>query len=470
MPYKKIGDAMLLSQYCVIVPDYPSHGQHVVYHTGTQALVLLDATVLSYLNQDLPLEILTAKKKWEYQKMLPELHHMGILVKDRQEDADYIHSFFQQLKHQRIRKTWPVTILTTDACNFHCKYCFEENARRNMGMDLDVQNDTLDFIKKKMRADQYESLYVTFYGGEPLLKPTVLTHLAANLHHWSTTEGLTFKFMLQTNGYLLRPNLVRSLISLGLDQVRISLDGPREVHDARRPLRSGGRTFDTIIKNISDCMEWIKIGISVCYDQDSLSDIDDLLSYLKQRNILPYLGRFLFSPIHPRLAPSGKTNPIQHQDCMLDYQDSHLVQSISAIQALLEKYDVDPGRKGLAISACPLMREKGGVTIDPSGAMYKCNSMIGFSQFSVGHVKDAQWNQRADYFLSLDPWRSCALECPYVPICGGGCRMCAYYKHKDLKAPDCHRDYLDQMVPEFIKAEFDRLTAQPPGGKPAIEQ
>ncbi|MCD4780169.1 MAG: radical SAM protein [Candidatus Omnitrophica bacterium] len=451
---------MLLSKYCVIVPDYPYKGQHVVFHTGTQALVLLDSQALSYLKNEIRLNTLPPKKQIEYQKMLPELRQMGILVKDQQEDAAYLESFFDQLKRQRIRKTWPVTILTTDACNFQCVYCFEENARRNIAMNLEVQTDTLAFIKNRMTSDKYERLYVTFYGGEPLLKPAVITHLASNLKNWSKKAGVVFEFMLQTNGYLLSPNLVRSLIPLGLDQVRVSLDGPRDVHDARRPLRSGGRTFDTIIKNILASMDSIKICVSVCYEKDHLQDIDALLSFLKQKNMLHQLGRFIFSPIHPRLGTPEDKNRIQHFDCMINYQDANLVQSISVIRDILKTYDVDDSRKGLAISACPLMREKGGLTIDPCGYIYKCNSMIGFSKFSVGQVKDAQFNPRADYFVSLDPWRSCPNDCPYLPLCGGGCRMSAYFKYKDFKELDCHRDYLDQMIPVFIKEEYTRLTTE----------
>ena len=43
---------------------------------------------------------------------------------------------------------------------------------------------------------------------------------------------------------------------------------------------------------------------------------------------------------------------------------------------------------GLAINACPLIMQDGGVTIDPKGLIYKCNSLVGYPEFSIGNVQN----------------------------------------------------------------------------------
>ena len=108
----------------------------------------------------------------------------------------------------------------------------------------------MEWIKSQIIKLGYRSLYLNFYGGEPLLNQPVLEYLAGSMKAWCESRGIGFKFMVQTNGYLLTTELVERFLDLGLKQVRVSVDGVGEDHDKNRPLRGGGGTFDVIMDNI----------------------------------------------------------------------------------------------------------------------------------------------------------------------------------------------------------------------------
>src|SRR5207249_3797986 len=112
----------------------------------------------------------------------------------------------------------------------------------------------------------YRELYITFYGGEPLLNKPGLEYIASHMKEWCENRGISFKFMLQTNGFLMTPELIDQYLKLGLSSVRISVDGVDGDHDRFRPLRGGGKTFATVVRNIAACADKVKIGISTGYD------------------------------------------------------------------------------------------------------------------------------------------------------------------------------------------------------------
>jgi uncharacterized protein len=101
--------------------------------------------------------------------------------------------------------------------------------------------------------------------------------------------------------------------------------------------------------------------------------------------------------------------------------------------------------------------QDGGVTIDPKGLIYKCNSLLGYPEFSVGDVRNEDFNEKQQDFLNIDAWDKCPPDCPYVPMCQGGCRLFSYLEHSNFSSLSCKREYFDRISPELIKLEYERL-------------
>jgi uncharacterized protein len=448
---------MQLSCHNIIVDDHPAPGEYLLYNTRTQALVKVENQLMGLLKQlDRPGSL---SLRFQYAQELEQLYEMGFIVENKWDDVKRLVSFLGDLKYKKISDMFSVTVLTTMACNFKCTYCFEENARKPVAMDRRTCDATLDWIKGRVSRLDYARLFVTFYGGEPLLNEEALEYVATDLRDWCRARGIGFRFMIQTNGYLMTRERVEKYLPLGLSDVRISLDGVDEEHDRKRPLRGGSGTFAQIMKNIVDNAAKVRIGISVSYDKDGVGHVARLLDHLDGIGILPQLGRFLFSPVHASLGPLSNPEKIRGAACLMNYTDVELLKSVTEINRLMEAKGLSVQR-GLPVSTCPLGCDHGGFSIDPEGRLYACNSMLGYPEFSVGDVFQNRFNDKRREFLNMDVGLGCPVDCRYLPVCNGGCRLMAFVEHGRFDRPYCKAGYLDRMAPELVKKEYNALCRQ----------
>src|SRR5690606_20137919 len=133
--------------------------------------------------------------------------------------------------------TLGLTICPTLNCNFRCTYCYQHHLKGVMRAD--VRNRIAAYVAA---SDGLQDLHVTWFGGEPLLAMTVVEGLSerflAGPHRYSAS--------IVTNGSRLTPAHSRRLVELNVTRAQITLDGPRDLHDQRRPLAGGAPTFDAI--------------------------------------------------------------------------------------------------------------------------------------------------------------------------------------------------------------------------------
>lgn len=92
-------------------------------------------------------------------------------------------------------------------------------------------------------------LNVAFLGGEPLVNRKVLQATTRRAAALAEAKGQTFTFSITTNGTLLTAQDAEFFEEFGF-AVTISLDGPREVHDAQRSFKSGQGSFDRIVERL----------------------------------------------------------------------------------------------------------------------------------------------------------------------------------------------------------------------------
>jgi len=444
---------MQFSFHTITIPDYPNPREYLLYNTRSQAMVKINHELKDLIDHFGHPDYFALR--FQYADDIVKLHTMGILAESEAEDLSRLKSHMDQVKNAVDTKVFIVTILTTYACNFKCVYCFEESSRTNEKMSMLTADQSMDWIKSKILNLGYQSLLLNFYGGEPLLNKPVLEYVAASMKAWCSRQGISFKFMMQTNGYLMTPEVVDRYKEFGLKQVRISLDGVGEDHDKHRPLRGGGSTFETIMKNITASCEKLPIAIAVSYDKGNINPIERLLAYCHDKGILKKLGRFVFSPLHPTLGPDGQTEKIQNAHCACNYEDDALVQSNRKIRELMAAYGLEM-KSGVSTFVCPVTRHESGLTIDQQGRLFKCNSMLGHPELSTGHVKDNDYNKQHETFIHLDVYNQCPQDCAYMPMCSGGCRLSSFLKNQNFRTPACHKPYLNKMAPEIIKQEYQK--------------
>jgi tungsten cofactor oxidoreducase radical SAM maturase len=127
----------------------------------------------------------------------------------------------------------------TTKCNFSCITCIRNNWNEDLGqMEWGIFEKILNNLKKLPYLET-----VHFGGfGEPFSHPRILDMLRA-------VKSIGLKVEAITNGSFLTDNVIEELISLGLDRIYVSLDGPDE--EEYNEIRQGA-DFNDVIGNVQN--------------------------------------------------------------------------------------------------------------------------------------------------------------------------------------------------------------------------
>lgn len=444
---------MKLSKFTMFVEDYPEQGDCLTFHTRTQALMKINGEfkqALTGLNTGVVSDVL--------KDYIDPLTESGFIVDDEAQEREKLDDFFAQLIEGE-SSTLDATILTTYGCNFACVYCFEENVKKKVKMSEDTTDAVIAWLKNKSEKDGYKNIKLVFYGGEPLLNTKPIFAISKELKAWTEERGKSFSFAMITNGSMLTKNIVEELIPLGFESVRVSVDGMSDYHNLRRPFLDGRPTFDIIMKNIKDIVDIIDVELAGTYDKADVKNIFEFIDYLKDEGLLHKFSLLGFAPVAPRLGPEDAPGKVELAECLSFIEGDGIIMETLAINRYLFKAGYK-FRPSLGINVCPLIIKHGGVVIDPEGYINKCPTLVGHKEFILGTVFDEEYNSIYQEFMDIKAWNKCDQDCPYLPMCQGGCRYYAYTESNDMKALCCKRTFFDKMTPEMIKLEYDCMMAE----------
>ena len=125
----------------------------------------------------------------------------------------------------------------TEDCNLHCRYCFTD-ARLRVKKPTNGKKElsTKQIFAILDNVSEAGTVAIQFAGGEPLLREDLVEIISYAVKKNIYTA-------LNTNGTLIREDIVRKLALVGLSQVKVSIDGLRENHDWNR----GKGVFDKAV-------------------------------------------------------------------------------------------------------------------------------------------------------------------------------------------------------------------------------
>ena len=145
----------------------------------------------------------------------------------------------------------PVSALSlaiAQKCNLGCAYCYASQGEfggpaKNMSRDEALK--AVDLLAGS--AAPGARLNLAFLGGEPLVNRAVLRDATRRAAELAKSRGAKIGFSITTNGTLLTEDDAEFFERFGF-AVTISVDGPREVHDALRPYKGGAGSFDALMR------------------------------------------------------------------------------------------------------------------------------------------------------------------------------------------------------------------------------
>ncbi len=140
---------------------------------------------------------------------------------------------------------------TGSACNLNCSYCFYlKKELLYPGSNFRMSDEVLEnYIRQLIESHRSDKVTVAWQGGEPTLMGVDFYRRAIELQEKYRRPGMTFENTLQTNGTLLNDEWCEFFRENDF-LIGISIDGPRELHDAHRMDRTGAATFDRVMKGL----------------------------------------------------------------------------------------------------------------------------------------------------------------------------------------------------------------------------
>jgi len=187
-----------------------------------------------------------------------------------------------------------ITFETTEKCNLKCLYCsysdlYNDHLIRNdKDMSFNTAKLLIDYLVKTWQNSENNShnkrLYISFYGGEPLLKIEFIEKIVTYIKSLNIKRHIIFS--LTTNALLL-DKYIEYLVENKFT-ILISIDGNEE-HNSYRITHNNKNSFQTLYRNILLVKEkypqYYNSNInfnSVLHNKNNATDVHDFI--LKEFN------------------------------------------------------------------------------------------------------------------------------------------------------------------------------------------
>ena len=421
---------MHITKYLKIFPSPDDPGRLILYSTRRCSVLSVPGDTLRRIEDG----------------TLPEadrdtLVSFGILVEPEREREEILSRFDEA--NRKGRRFSSVVVLTHE-CNLACGYCFEEGVRGKRAMSSETAELLVEWIEREQLA-KGRKVSLDFYGGEPLLALALIRSIAARLKRSSGDAGLSFDFSMVTNGVLLTRSIAMELKELGLRAAKVTLDGPREVHDLSRPFASGkGSSFDIIVRNIREIADVIGVQIGGNFTRDNYREFPRLLDHLLESGIVPEkVENVVFSPVTGRVGEGAI--PDFSSACNSPDEEWYFETVVYLREEILRRGFNTP-RPGPA--GC-MVEFENDIVVGVDGEIYKCPVFVGREGFRVGDLQSGMADDGSLYNPGVWKREEC-LECAYLPQCFGGCRFMRFLKEGDMKGVECWKGMLDAILERCV--------------------
>ena len=321
-------------------------------------------------------------------------------------------------------------------CNLACRYCFAEegeyHGRRAM-MSYEVGKQALDFLIAN--SGNRKNLEVDFFGGEPLMNWKVVKDLVAYGRSQEKIHNKHFRFTLTTNGVLLNDEIME-FANKEMDNVVLSIDGRREVHDFMRPFRKGAGSYDLVVpkfQKFADSRGQKKYYARGTFTRHNLDFSKDVLH-------LADLG-FEQISVEPVVADEKEEYALQWEDVPKICEEyDKLAKEIIKREKEGRGFNFFHFMIDLTGGPCVYKRLSGCgsgteyLAVTPWGDLYPCHQFVGEEKFLMGNVWDGvQKPEIRDAFKECNVYaKEKCRECFARFYCSGGCAANSYNFHGSI--------------------------------------
>lgn len=368
-----------------------------------------------------------------------QLARNGLIVPNGTDELAVLKYFHYKAKFSKEHLI--LTVAPTLSCNFACPYCYE--TPRQGCMSEAVQNALIQYVEDKIN-DGANDIDFTWYGGEPLLYPAIIDYVSSQIIKLADEKKIQVHFTMVTNGSLITKDIVSMLVRNKINSIQITIDGMKENHDLRRPLRNGKSSFEAIVQNLQlFANSGIRINVRMNVDKQNRKDYSEL------KDIVDSLKSQMEIALYPALVEHLNKNDTR-SDIYLSGSEYAVFISETYGDKKMEADD------GLALTKdrryfCTAELDNCFV-IDEKGNCYKCWDEIGKEDLICFNLLE---KEKVNYdaivrYLTDDPFRedSKCRTCVFLPLCFGGCR----YQKRYFGTTRC--SFTDSGLIDFIEKKY----------------
>jgi len=440
---------MKRSRYTRIVA-VPNENRYLLFNGITSALISLDEDL--FRNAEQVLDAVENGRSEPEDSQSQEVYRM--LVDGRfivPQHVDEVALLRVRYNISRLNNPLSLTILPTLACNLACKYCYERE--QNEFMEQDTIDAVCGFVKSRAEQDRIRDLHVSWYGGEPLLAVSTIRELSEKFLNLSRQFDFRYTSAITTNGTLLTKDIAEELLCNNVATIQVTVDGPKHIHDSRRPFKSSGRSsFDAVMRNLEHVVGRMRVSVRINTDEGNVGSAIDLVKTFADKG---WLGRD--TDFYPYMAQVGRLTEAcadtgtefcsvdgffdQSMDFCKSCADCGVPVDTHALYHFPVSMKYNCGAVGLNT-----------IVINPSGAIHKCGLLVTEPEESLGNIRDPLdlTNPNLLKWLDFDPFEvdECR-ECDLMPVCLGGCPKRVLQGEDPASSDSCR----------YIKRNIDTILA-----------
>ena len=325
-------------------------------------------------------------------------------------------------------------------CNLNCSYCFASQGRYHGDralMSFETGKRALDFLIE--HSGSRTNLEVDFFGGEPLMNWQVVKDLVA---YARTQEGpcrKKFRFTLTTNGMLIDGDVI-DFANREMDNVVLSLDGRKEIHDALRVDYAGNGSYERIVPKFQQLIR--ARGGTRYYMRGTFTHRNP--DFTKDLFHMADLG-FTELSMEPVVCAPGDPAALTAED----------IETVKEQYELLAKEMLKRHKEGRPITFYHYMLDLTGgpciykrisgcgsgteyMAVTPWGDLYPCHQFVGNEAYKLGSLSDGTFDMALSRkFAGLNIYtRPDCKDCWAKFYCSGGCSASNLLVNGDIKKPN----------------------------------
>ena len=328
--------------------------------------------------------------------------------------------------HSHIGVMWKTV---SEDCNLACDYCYYSTCGGKPGPKINrIDSAILDkFIKDYMEHSQGAANFA-WQGGEPLLAGLEFFEEVVYRQALYAPPHTIISNSLQTNATLINDRWASFFKTYNF-LIGVSLDGPKEIHDARRVTSNGKGSFDRVMAGIEHLRKHrVDFNILTVIHSGNVGKAKELMTFYREQGLdyVQFIPCMDFRSQQVDRPGVYDITPGEYGDFLCEvfdewYNDGDPQVSVRFFDNMLSVYTNREAELCIHRAACPTS-----LVLEQNGDAFPCDFFIN-EQWTVGNVANssiADMLAHPNYarFHRMKPaLPDKCRSCEWQRLCYGGC-------------------------------------------------